>query len=94
MSVRAKFKVQSVKRTMGQMPGPKDGGGNYQWVPTEMWTIEMSPVYGNGDPNHENTKFWQASPSGSLTLGTVNKAAVEQFELEREFYIDFTPADA
>lgn len=95
MSVRAKFKVQSVKRTMGQMPGPdKDERGNRKWIPTEMWTVEMSPVYGNGDPNHENTKFWQASPSGSLTLGTVIKAAVEQFELEREFYIDFTPADA
>lgn len=86
MSVRAKFKVQSIKRTMGSMP--KDG----KYVPTEMWTLEMSPVYGNGDPEHENTKFWAASPSGSLVLSVVNKAAVDQFDLEQEYYIDFTRA--
>ncbi len=53
----------------------------------------MSPVYGNGDPNHENTKFWQASPGGRLELSVVNAAAVERFEVGKEYYLDFTPAD-
>jgi hypothetical protein len=59
-----------------------------------MRTVHMSPVYGNGDPNHENTKFWEASPSGGLTLGTINPAAWQQFELGMEYYLDFTPAEA
>jgi len=95
MTVRAKFTVNAITRTMGQMPDPsgaKNERGYSVYVPTEMWTVKMSPVYGNGDPTHENTKFWQASPSGMLELGTVNKAAVEQFDIGREFYVDFTPA--
>jgi hypothetical protein len=57
-----------------------------------MRTVRMSPVYANNDPNHENSKFWDASPSGGLTLGTINPAAWEQFELGKEYYLDFTKA--
>ncbi len=78
MSVRAKFTVNSITRS--------------KWGEQEVQTIKLSPVYGNGDPEHENTKFWQASPSGSIELGTVNEAAARQFELGKEYYIDFTPA--
>lgn len=93
MSVRAKFKVDSFTTTMQTRqkdPQGKWEASNLEQV--EMRTIKMSPVYGNGDPNHENTKFWQASPSGELTLGTVNPEAWKQFELGKEYYIDFTPA--
>ena len=93
MTVRAKFTVSSITRSMGSMPGPEKNAQGYSiYVPTEMWTIKMAPVYGNGDPNHENTKFWQASPSGSLELGTVNADAVKQFDIGKEYYVDFTPA--
>ena len=78
MTVRAKFTVNSITRA--------------KWGEQEVQTIKLSPVYGNGDPEHENTKFWQASPSGSIELGTVNEAAARQFELGKEYYIDFTPA--
>jgi len=57
-----------------------------------MNTIHLQPVYGNSDPNHENSKFWAASPNGEIRLGTVNAAAVAQFALDQEFYVDFTPA--
>lgn len=77
--VRAKFKVDTLTRS-------NFGSG-------EMTTIKMSPVYANNDPNHENSKFWRYSPSGSLELGCVNPEAVKQFELGKEYYIDFTPAD-
>lgn len=99
MSVRAKFKVTGIKRTMGSAPKRDEGGapikdeqGRFSYEPAEMWSVEMSPVYGNGDPNHENTKFWASSPSGKLELSTVNKQAVDQLELDREFYVDITPA--
>lgn len=93
MSVRAKFKVNSITRGMTTRDsGKKDGNGRAVYEPVEMRTVKLSPVYGNGDPNHENTKFWNASPSGSLELGCINLAAAEQFELDKEYYLDFTPA--
>lgn len=52
----------------------------------------MAPVYGNGDPNHENTRFWQASLSGTLELGVINPEAWSEFHLGREYYIDFLEA--
>lgn len=95
MSVRAKFKVQRIESTQHQRArkGP-DGKPDYSDTETvEMRTVVLSPVYGNGDPNHENTKFWEASPSGEIKLGTINPAAWEKFDLGREFYVDFTLAE-
>jgi hypothetical protein len=93
MSVRAKFKVDRIERI--QMSVPKvNGEGKTEYVPGEVRTITLSPVYGNGDPKHENTKFWQASPSGIIQLGCANLAVAETFELGKEYYVDFTPAEA
>jgi hypothetical protein len=99
--VRAKFKVDKIERTMSSRQ-KKDADGNFiknergYWEtgPAEMQTVVMSPVYGNGDPAHENTKFWAASPSGQLLLGCVNEEASKYFELGKEYYIDFTKAGA
>lgn len=88
MSVKAKFKVDSINRIQTHV---YDGNGGYK--PGEMQTIVLSPVYGNGDPNHENTKFWQASPSGRIELGCVNLEAAKQFELGKEYYLTFDPAN-
>jgi hypothetical protein len=95
VAVRAKFKVQRIEAMQHQRARRgEDGKPNYQDAETvEMRTVVLSPVYGNGDPDHENTKFWEASPSGEIKLGTINPAAWEAFDLGREFYIDFTPAD-
>jgi hypothetical protein len=100
MSVRAKFKLISVEASIlstSEKVVKDDGNGkaSVEYVPVdkEMRTLNFIPVYGNGDPSHENTKFWQASPSGSIKLGTVNPEAWEKFELNKEYYIDFTPAD-
>jgi hypothetical protein len=99
MSVRCKFKVDSIKRESTHNAkrdaagSPiKDERGNYVYEKGESWSVTMSPVYGNGDPSHENTKFWAASPSGQFTLNTVNKAAVDLLELGGEYYLDITPA--
>ena len=93
MPVRAKFKVSKIEATMGSMPGPnKDANGRAIYIPTVIKTVVLNPVFGNGDPNHENTKFWAASPSGEIRLGTVNAQAAAQFELDQEFYVDFTPS--
>ena len=85
---RAKFKVTKIDRSMGSK---KTADGKYE--PAELRTVHLSPVYANSDPNHENSKFWDATPSGSIQLGVANLPAVEMFELEKEYYVDFTPAD-
>jgi hypothetical protein len=96
---RAKFKVTGIQRSMTSRAKRDESGaevknerGHPVYEPCEMQTIKMSPVYGNGDPEHENTKFWNASPSGSLELGCINLEAAQQFELDGEYYVDFTPA--
>lgn len=94
MKVRAKFKVTRIEATV--QPRRKDPTSNWSSENTEnveMRTIVMSPVYGNGDPNHENTKFWNASPAGEIKLGTINPEAWKAFELDKEVYVDFTQAE-
>jgi len=94
MAVRAKFKVQRIEATIGsRVSGRKDERGRDIYEPCELRTVVMAPVFGNGDPEHENTKFCQASPSGEVRLGTINPAAWEQFDLGAEYYIDFTRAE-
>ncbi len=79
--VRAKFRVTSITRH-------EQGGCE----PPEMHTVKMVPVYGNNDPNHENSKFWKWTPAGEISLGTINPDAAKAFEIGGEYYVDFTPA--
>jgi hypothetical protein len=44
-------------------------------------------------PTMRTRSSGRQSPSGEIKLGTINPAAWEAFELGREYYIDFTPAD-
>jgi len=77
MTVRAKFKVQSIMTT-GRWNGPG-----------LMGTVKLNPVSGNSE---ENKRFYEATPSGSIELGTINEDALRQFAIGQEFYVDFTPA--
>lgn len=97
--VRAKFKITKLERNHTTVPlrdadgkAVVDEQGRQKWGEGELVSIYASPVFGNGDPDHENTKFWTASPSGQLMLGTVNEAAAAYFELGKEYYLDFTRA--
>lgn len=92
MSVRAKFKVDSIERH-NNPTSIKQQDGSYETKPGEMHSIKLSPVYANNDPKHENSKFWAASPSGQLTLGCANPEATKYFDLGGEYYIDFTKAE-
>lgn len=51
--------------------------------------VKLSPVTSG---SHENEQFYKYTPGGSLTLSTINGAAMQQFELGREYYVDITPA--
>jgi hypothetical protein len=82
--------VDEIRRINGSVPVVSPGGP-VKWQPGEMRTVIMSPV-ASLDPADENSKFWQATPSGKIELGCANLAAAEAFELGTEYYVDFTPA--
>jgi hypothetical protein len=79
MAVRAKFVVNSIERKK-------------HWDRTkgeETQTIKLTPVVGGSE---ENKAFYAATPGGHIELCTLNEDAGKQFELGKEYYIDFTPA--
>lgn len=76
MSVRAKFKVWSKTE-------------NHFTTGDNTFQIILQPVISDSE---ENKKFWEFTPSGRLELMTVNKAAADQLEHNKEYYIDITPA--
>lgn len=78
MAVRAKFKVNEITE--------------HAYGDKRMKTIKLQPVYSQKDGS-ENKAFWEASPNGEIRLGTINMDAAAQFELNGEYYIDFTRAD-
>lgn len=84
MAIRAKFKVQSVQDNVGRASNGTDK--KY----TEI--VRMSPVF-SSDPNHENRAFWDATPSGDLSMWINNPKAWGTFKAGQEFYVDFTEAD-
>jgi hypothetical protein len=92
MPVRAKFRVDKIERIQGSVPVLNEETGKTEWTPGEIRSVILHPVYGNQDPEHENTKFWHASPSGEFRLDCANLAAVDGFELGQEYYIDITKA--
>lgn len=54
-------------------------------------SVTLQPVY-SSDPNSENGQFYKATPGGKIELSTVNDEAAKQFEIGKEFYVDFTEA--
>ena len=101
MNVISKWKVNSVQISEGSRPKGKTPDG--QWLkdektggmimePCNSGIIKMSPVYANNDANHENSKFWSASPSGSFEMSVNNWAALEHLKVGKEYYLTLTEA--
>ena len=94
--MRAKFKVTEITRQIGSRQ-VLDGGYEtpegtpvtMKWIPAEMQSVKMVPVSGG---SVDNKTFWDATPNGEIKLGIINQAAWSTFELDREYYVDFTPA--
>ena len=58
------------------------------YQPTHV--IKLYPVT-NGSP--ENESFYRFTPSGLIELAVVNDQTAKNFELGKEYYVDFTPAE-
>lgn len=56
---------------------------------SEGFEYTFSPVVGG--TTHENDTFFKYTPWGSLTMGVVNPNV--DFEVGKEYYLDFSPAD-
>lgn len=87
--VRAKFVVTEVSQRMQHVPKEKDSKGNWRYEEKPIDTVRMSPVTGDA-----NSKFWTASPSGSLELSMTNPDAAGTFKLGQHYYVDFSEAPA
>ena len=48
----------------------------------------MTPVYSD-DPDSENRKFWDATPSGKLEVGTFSEMP---WNVGEDYFIDINPA--
>ena len=44
------------------------------------------------DGSAENKAFFKWTPSGQISVSCVNPEANKQFEIGKEYYVDFTPA--
>jgi hypothetical protein len=51
--------------------------------------VSLTPVINGSD---ENKTFYKYTPSGEITLFTVNDAAFAEFRPGKSYYIDFTEA--
>lgn len=56
----------------------------------ESGTVKLEVVTGG---SKENDNFFKCTPSGQLTMGTINEEAFKQFVEGKEYYIDFTPVE-
>lgn len=50
-------------------------------------TVKLTPVVSG---SAENESFFRWTPWGAIEIGTINEAALTQFEQGAEFYVDFT----
>lgn len=80
--IRCKFKCERV----GKVYHGIDPDGK----PKVLFDAMFTPVY-SSDPNSENKKFWEWTPTGRLELGTVKESS---FEPGKEYYIDIIPAES
>lgn len=55
---------------------------------TSGFLVTLSPVTGGSD---ENAAFYAYTPSGGITLQTINPAAASQFIVGKSYYVDFAP---
>lgn len=62
---------------------------NYKQTQPGSNYIAFSPVYTGSE---ENTAFFKATPGGEIRLFTVNDEAAALFDLESEYYVDFSKA--
>jgi hypothetical protein len=49
--------------------------------------VILHPVYSG---SKENETFWKYTPAGYIDLTITNPGAINQFEIDKEYYVDFS----
>lgn len=52
--------------------------------------LKLEVIYSGSE---ENELFWKYTPAGQIQMSVDNEKAQEQFEVGKEYYVDFTPAN-
>lgn len=90
--VRAKFTVSSKTTTETMMNGKKVEVVTVRAMPAmPKWLADRGDGTAGYDPTDPNYAWWSATPTGSIELGTVNKAAADALAIGEAYYVDFTP---
>lgn len=55
----------------------------------DIRNIVLEAVVGDSD---ENKSFFRWTPSGNIRIGCVNENANKQFEVGKQYYVDFSEA--
>lgn len=67
----------------------RDDASGYYNIPCELQTVELGAVMG-GSP--ENNNYATATPAAKVEISIQNQDVVKFFDLDAEYYVDFTPA--
>lgn len=89
--MRCKMTLRSISHEIASIPKFDADGKRYNVNGTAA-TLAFYPVYHQNDPEHENSKFWAATPSGELKLGVMNADVVKGMVVGEEYYVDISPA--
>lgn len=82
--VRAKFFVANIQ----------DSGYDGKEAKTiSLYGVFTSQDGREGNATEENLIFGKWTPGAEIRMTIVNPDAFNQFELHKEFYVDFTPAE-
>jgi len=99
-TTRCKFRVNDVTYRVVKTVKVDDNGeqiknedGTYEYEEWHQPSVNLGAVYGTDDPQSENSKFWTATPTGSISLAINNPLGAEVFELGKDYYVDFTKAE-
>lgn len=78
MNVRCKFRVLSVQH-------------HYTPDPTKpVAEIKLAPVWEQDGPNRQ---WSEATPQGSISLMITKPGAVAAFDIGKQYFVDFSPAE-
>jgi hypothetical protein len=59
-------------------------------VNSKSGEVILEPVYSGSE---ENKMFYEYTPAGKIVLVTVNEKALKEFEVGKEYYVDFILAN-
>ncbi len=62
----------------------------HEWSDSTAKELEFRAIYDKSTP--ENARFTSSTPSGEIKMAVANPTALEQLQLGKEYYVDFSPA--